>query len=506
MRRVALVLLLALLGCSVTPQESGSTEPVAAAHSVGADASAAETADAVPTPDALPPLFAEPPPVEPLLEAEELRLGNGLRVLLRHDDEVPLVSVLVRVGGGALTDPAGKAGRAALLADLLTRGAGHRTAQAFREEVEFVGGRLDAWAGVSELGLEAEFLSRDLDLAMELVGDVLRRPRLDAVEFDRAHGLRTDRIRAARDEPSQVIDTYLHRFLLPGDLGRPVGGDEASLARLTREDVRAAAGELLQPAWTTVAVAGDFDRERVLAALGRHLGPWRSDGASVDRPRPQVTPVAGPPRVLVVDKPDALQTYFRAAGPGLHRGDPDHAARFVANAILGGRFTSRLNTALRIESGLSYGAYSGFDDARDGLFALRSFTATATSRDAVLLARDVYADFRANGLRDGELESAQSYVLGQYPLDELETAAQRMALRLDLERDGLATDVVDGLFRAIHGLDRATVERVIRERFPAELDWVLVGRGDVLEEFAADLGVVVRVPLVAPGFGPAPGR
>lgn len=492
LRAAALVVLSGTAACA-----SNGTEPASVVDRSG-DSS---VVDPGPTVDSLPPLYEDAPPVRPLLDAREYELPNGLRLLLREDHEVPLLSIHVRVDGGALVDPQHHEGRAALLGDLLTRGAGERDAEAFREAVDFVGGRLSVWTGIRQLGVDAEFLARDRDLAIALVADLLMRARLSAEEFERARGLRIDGLRSARSEPQRVIETYFRRLVL-GDslLGRPVGGDEHSLAALEHADMRSAAADLLRPDRTTIAVAGAFDTEELRFALAKAFEGWVAVG-----PPPTVEATvperSDGPTVLVVEKPDALQTYFRAGAPSIAWGDDDYPARFLANTVLGGRFTSRLNTALRIESGLSYGAGSEFDDARAGLFALRSFTATATSMDAVLLARDVYEEFRRDGLRDGELESARAYILGQYPLDELETASQRLTLRLDLERDGLPPDVVDGLFRRLWELDRDSVDRVIRERFPETLDWVLVGRPDAILPFAPELGAVRRVRISTPGFG-----
>ena len=116
-------------------------------------------------------------------------LANGALVVLVEKRDTPLVSMSVTVRGGALGDPAGKDGTASLLADLMQRGAGTRDAAQFAAAIENAGGVLTAGAGTESLGVSASFLARDVDLMLELVADALQRPRLDAVEFDKARTL-----------------------------------------------------------------------------------------------------------------------------------------------------------------------------------------------------------------------------------------------------------------------------------------------------------------------------
>ncbi len=434
----------------------------------------------------------------------ERRLANGLTLLLVRDPEVPLLTLVARAQGGALEDAPGKEGTAALLAALLGKGAGARDAQAFAEAIDFVGGGFAALAGSRWLETHVEVRARDAALGVELLADALRRPRLDADELEKARGLLIDAITAARDDPSQVLGRYWQRWALPGHpLGRPAGGHEPGLAAVTREDVVALAARALVPSRVTLAVAGDFDPAALEALLAQALGDWATPADAPAPPAPaEPAPTAGR-RLLLVDKPDALQTHFSFGGLAFDWRDPDFEARHLANTVLGGRFTSRLNQALRVEAGLTYGARSGFDDVRRGVFALSTFTATATSEDAIELALAVYRRFRAEGITQAELDSARNYVKGQYAPDALETAEQRAGLLLALRQDGLDRARVDGFFARLDALDLAEVNRVILRLPPPErLDGVVIGQASALRPVLAGLGEVTEVSIKAPGFGP----
>jgi predicted Zn-dependent peptidase len=429
-------------------------------------------------------------------------LPNGLRVILVPNREVPLVSFEVRLAAGGMHDAPGKEGLARLLGDLLTKGAGKRDAEAFQAAVDSVGGTFGVGAGTRWLTVRGEFLREHVDLGFELLADALRRPTLAPSEFEKERGLAIDGIRAARQDPATLIGTYWQGWIFRGQkYARVPSGDEATLAAITLDDVRAARARLLRPENAWLAVAGSFDPAEMRRRIEARFGDWEAGGEALADRAPVKQLTGG--SVLLVDKPDALQTYFRFGGPGFDWSDPDYPARYLANTILGGRFTSRLNTALRIEAGLTYGADSSFDDAHGGVFRVSSYTATATSAEALALALKVYLGFVADGMTQAELDSARAYVKGQYAPDNLETADQAAAMILSLESNGLSRDIVNGFFERLDKLTLAEVNRVTRERFPRDdLAWVVIGRAEVLAPIVAKYGKVTRIPIDGPGFAP----
>ncbi len=431
----------------------------------------------------------------------DFELANGMKVFLVPNREVPLVSFAIRVAGGSVEDPPGKEGATQVLAELLRKGAGKRDAVAFLDAVEFVGGSLSTAANRRWISLEAEFLTEHAELGLELISDALRRPRLDAGEFDKERGLAIDAVREGREQPNRVLSTYALAWLYAGHpYARPPGGDERSLARLTVEDMRAQAERQLGPGRTWMVVAGDLDPAAMRKRIEARFRDWKGGAGPATRP---ARPAAAPAGVLVVDKPDALQTYFRFGSTGSDWSDPRYPARMLANTILGGRFTSRLNTALRIERGLTYGASSSFDDRLAGTFSVATYTQTSTSREAIELAHEVYEKFRAEGISQEELDSARTYIQGQYAPDNLETAAQVAGMVLSLAFDGLDRGIVDRLYQELDALTLEGVNGKIKELFPAGgLSWVMIGKASELRPLASRFGPVSEAPLAGPGFGP----
>lgn len=470
---------LALAACAVHPTSSAGADP---APSAGAD-TAAPAARAI------------------LPASTDFVLANGMRVFLVADHEVPLVGFALRFTGGTVEDPPGKEGTAALLAALLDKGAGDRDRERFQEDVEFVGGQFAASPAPRWLSLSAEFLKGDADLALELVGDAARRPRLDEAEFDKAKRMALDGLAVARQQPQQLMGRYWANWMFPGHpYARPYSGDEASVASLTLADVRAAAARLLAPQRAWLAVAGDFDPAEMRREIEARFGDWRP-GESAAAPVPAPAATAGG-SVLLVDKPDALQTYLQFGNLAFDRRDPDHAARSLANCLLGERFTSRLNIVLRTQRGFTYGAYSVFDDTRNGLFWVGTRgTAVATTAECLPLAESLYRTFVAEGITAEELASTKTYLKGQYG-PGFETGAQQAAAILDLEFDGLPRDHVDGFLARIDALTLDDVNRVVRERFPQRLDWVVIGPAETCRPIVARFGKVTECRVTDPGFGP----
>lgn len=441
-------------------------------------------------------------PAAGLLPAtEDFRLPNGMRVILLADHEAPLVSVDARVVGGSVEDEPGKAGATDLLATLLAKGAGDRGSAEFHEAVDFVGGSFGTGAGRRWISVAAEFLKKDADLELELVSDALRRPLLPASEFEKERALAIDGIRQSKQDPRDIIRLYhAHTFFGAHPFAKPSGGDETSLAALTLDDVKAVAARTLGPSRTWLAVAGDFEPSAMRRKIEARFGDWSAQVAD-PAPVPKLERPAG--KVLLVDAPQSLQTYFRFGQLGFDWSDPDYPARDVADTILGGLFTSRLNKALRIDSGLTYGASSRFDDWTQGTFFVASYAEVAKGEEAMQMAFDVTSKFLAGGITQAEFDASRAYIKGQFAPGTIETAAQAASQILDLEIAGLPRDVVGKLLARIDALTLADVNRVIRERYPSK-DWVwtVVGPADKLRESMAKRGPVTECKLADPGFGP----
>ncbi|MDY7225771.1 M16 family metallopeptidase [Hyalangium rubrum] len=441
-----------------------------------------------------------------LPKAKVLELKNGVRLILVEKREVPLISFSAWVRGGGGGDPQGKEGLSALTGELLMKGAGVRNAQQFAEAVDSVGGLLSITPTREALLVDGQFMARDTALMVELLSDMLMRPRFERDEFTKLRDRMVAVIAAAKDgDPRSLIGTYFHAFHFAGHpYGRPVSGSEASLPTLTREDVQAYAKAQLGGDRLILAVVGDFDTKQLASRLEAALGGWAKAGAPAPVAPP--TPRAKGRRVLLVDKPDATQTYFWIGNTGIARNDPSRVDVALANTVLGGRFTSLLNTELRIKSGLSYGANSVvMRDTQPGAVVFSSYTKTESTGKAIDLTLEVLTRYRDEGMDEQMLASAKAYVLGQFP-PTLETSGQLASKLAELAFYGLDASDVDGFADAVTGATRERVRGVIQRTLPApeDLTFVLIGKASAIREAARRYGPVTEMKLSDKSFAPAP--
>lgn len=437
-----------------------------------------------------------------LPEATRVELPNGVVLVLSENHEVPLVAVQAMLRGGAVADPADKNGLASLYAELLQKGAGNRSAAEFSEAVDSVGGVLSAGAGLESITIGGEFLARDDELMIALLADMLMAPALNDAELAKLRERMINMIRAAKDsDPNQLMSSYASGFLFGSHpYGNAVSGSESSLANISHQDVTRYFKEQVGADRLVIAVAGDFITADMLALLSDTFGDWRAAAL----PQPQIAePVsAAGGRVLLVDKPGATQTYFWIGGLGVERDYAERAELDIANTVFGGRFTSMLNSALRVESGLTYGASSQLlRSSKPGSIAIRSFTETGSTIEAIDMALGVLGQLHDNGISDELLVSAQNYVLGQFPTS-LETAAQLAAEFAELEFFDLGTDYIDGYGAAIEAVDAASIKQVIGAVYPSrdELVFVLLGDAELIRDQVKQYGTVTELLITAPQF------
>src|SRR5210317_951385 len=340
---------------------------------------------------------------------ERVELDNGTVLLLSEKHDVPLVGMRAIIRGSSAADPVDRAGLANLLANVIQKGAGERTAAEFAEAAAGVGGAISASSDIEAVSVSAEFLSRDVELMIELVADMLMRPTLSKEEFEKERDRSIALIQAAKgSDPSRLMPAYANAFIFGNHAyGNPSGGSEASLAELTHEDIQQYYEHFFGGDRLIVAVVGDFDLEAMKAALTSVFGGW----AAAAKKSPVLAPPAliAAPRVLLVDKPGTTQTYFWIGNVGVAVHYPRRAELNIANTLFGGRFTSMLVDEMRTKAGLTYGVQSTLQrPSKPGSFAIISYTKTDATVVAVDLAVSLLARLRDEGFDEELIESGKN--------------------------------------------------------------------------------------------------
>ncbi len=432
---------------------------------------------------------------------KKVKLKNGMTLLLIEQREVPLVSFSFIVKAGSTADPAGKEGEASLVAELLRKGTKTRSADQFSAELDFIGGQLGAFAALDYTSGRAEFVKKDLSKGLDLIADALLNPTFPQDELTKLLKQRLDGVKADKDRAQGVIGSYFNAYLFGNHpYGRPTGGDEKSLAAITREDVARFYESYYTPSNTILAVVGDFNAAEMERVLTEKFGGWTAKNAPpVNLPEPAA---AQGKRLLLVDKPDATQTFYQIGNLGVARNNPDRVYIRVVNTLFGGRFTSMLNDALRVSSGLTYGARSSFDENRArGPFVISTYTRNATTERAIDLTLDILKQLHERGISETDLKSAKAYIKGQFP-PQLETNDQLAAQIAQLEFYGLDEREVNGLYAKIDAMALADAQRVIKQYFPLDhLVFVLIGKASEIESVAKKYAPKIDTKSISqPGF------
>ena len=239
-------------------------------------------------------------------------------------------------------------------------------------------------------------------------------------------------------------------------------------------------------------------KSRLLAAFG----DWRVAAADTS-PIAAAEKLAGR-RVLLVDKPGATQTYFWLGNIGVAVDYPQRAELNLANTVFGGRFTSMLNTELRVKAGLTYGVRSALARrATPGSVVISSFTETSTTAEAIDMAIDILERLHESGIDDETIESARNYIMGQFP-PRLETAAQLARQLAMLELYGLDASYVDDYVEALGSVDAAGIDTVIADVYPLgeNLTMIFIGDAAEIRETVGQYGPITELSISEPRFRP----
>ena len=434
-------------------------------------------------------------------------LPNGTVMYFMARAGIPLVRFHIVVKGGSEADPLDRAGLASVTAELLRRGTAQYSAAQFSEEIDGLGGTFQASADEQSTTISAEFLSKDFDRGLALLADAVLRPTFPDDEVRKTVARRVDSLKSLKANAGGAIRPFYQTFFFGG--AHPYGrlADEASYDRIRRADIVEDHKRLFVGQNLIVIVAGDFDPAVAKASVTKTFGAAPAGEpvhflASAAVPRPSA------PHVLLIDKPDATQTYFVIAQPGVRRSTPDRVPLILVNTLFGGRFTSMINDALRVNSGLTYGASSSVQMGRlDGAITINTYTKTDTTEQAIDMALDVLKSLGDKGLTADQLTSVKAYVKGEYPTRTVQTADQIANVLAEMELYGLGRDEVDQYFARIDAVTLDQANAVARKYYRTDnLTLVLLGNAAKIRDVAKKYGTVTEKEAKLPGWAPAGSR
>jgi predicted Zn-dependent peptidase len=431
---------------------------------------------------------------------QKFKLKNGLTVYLMEQHEVPLINVSAVFDAGAVQD-GNRYGLANMAADALLFGSSKYTKAQLEEKAEYVGASIDTYAGKEVAKLSASFAVKDQDLLFDIIQDVITKPTFDQAEFDKYKQRQLLQLTQQKESPRSVVSSYFNRFVFESHpYANPVTGTPAAVSAITANDAR----QFYQKNYTAdraaIAVVGDFNSADMKKRITNLFGNWKT--ATATSPKlTEPTLSFDKNRVLLINKDDARETTFLIGGKGVTQSNPDYIPVVVVNTILGGRFTSWLNDALRVNSGLTYGANSRFGTYRNsGTFAISTFTKVSTTTQAIDMALQVLDSLHRTGIDEKTLSSAKNYVKGDFP-PNYESASSLANLLTDMFSLGFDESFINNFQKNVDGLTVAKTREIIDKYFPKNnLQFVLIGKAEAIRDKVKKYGVITEKEIKAEGF------
>jgi zinc protease len=401
-------------------------------------------------------------------------LANGMQVIVVPHHEQPSVAMRLLVRAGAAQDPEKKAGVAYLTAHVLDQGTTSRSAEAIADDIDSIGGLLGTGSGADVSFANVIVMKDSFAVGLGQLYDVVHDPVFAPEEIERQKEQAISSLRVNGDDPDYIARVLIDRLVFGfHPYGLPGTGTPQTLAAITREDLRAFHARYFVPNNMILAIVGDVTGEQAFAMVEKVFGGWPR--VEVTLPRAADAP---PPtrRVVIVDKPDAVQTEIRVGQLAIPRKHPDYVAWDLAVKILGGEGANRLHQVLRSQRGLTYGASADVDAMKEaGDYVAETDTRTETTGEALRLMVEEFSRLQRQRVFERELADAQAYLAGSFPLT-IETP------------NDIATQILNTVFYELPVQDLATyrervlavtpddVQRVARQYIhPDSLSIVLVG-------------------------------
>lgn len=379
-------------------------------------------------------------PAQAQVDIRQVTSPGGITAWLVQDDTIPFVALDIRFQGGTSLDAPGKRGATYLMTGLLEEGAGDLDSREFATRVETLAARFGFDASVDSVSITAQMLTQNRDEAAELLRLALQEPSFEQDDLDRVRGQVLAIIDRNANDPSEIAGTefYAQAF---GDhpYGSPQEGTSESVTALTRQDLIDAHRAVFARDRMYVGAAGDISPEELGLLLDELLGDLPETGA----PMPEDAPYELEGGITVIDYPTPQSTALFG-----HRGiafdDPEFFPAFVLNQIMGGgNFRSRLMQEVRVDRGLTYGISTFLVLFDHGPLMMGQFSSSnELVAEAIDVLRAEWAEVAENGVTEEELEAAQLYMTGSYPL-RFDGNSNIASILAGMQADGMPIDYIN---------------------------------------------------------------
>jgi zinc protease len=423
-------------------------------------------------------------------------LPNGLQVVAVSHHEQPAVSLRLLIRAGAAQDPPQKPGVAALAAALLDQGTATRSAEQMAQTIDSIGGAISSGSGTDLTFINAVVMKDSFNVALDLISDSARNTAFAPQEVELQRKQMLSGLQVSYDDPEYLAGVVFDRLVYGfHPYGRPEGGTPESIAAITREDLLA-----FHKAWfgannAILAIVGDVTPEEAFAGAERAFGSWGPSASRAEKLADLPPPTR---RLVVIDRPGAVQTEIRVGNTSLPRKHPDYLALDLAIKILGGEGGNRLHRVLRSERSLTYGASADLNALKDaGDIVADTDTRSESTGETLRLLVDEIWRLQRERVSPRELGDAQAYLSGSFPLT-IETPSAIALQVLNAAFYGLDPQELQTFRERVNGVTVDDIQRVARTYLhPDRLSIVLVGDANGFLKQLAGFGFdqIERIPV-----------
>ncbi|MCX7797082.1 MAG: insulinase family protein [Melioribacter sp.] len=357
------------------------------------------------------------PPPKPLTlpKIEKFELSNGLKIFLMEKHNVPLIQLNLIIRTGSVYDPPGKEGLANLTFDMLDEGNAGKTSLEIADEIDYLGAKISTKAGLHFSGIYLHTPVTKFNDALKVMSKIVLKPDFPEVELKRKKKEYLTTISQWHDQPTTIANIAFNKFLFGDDhpYGKTLIGNETSIKNINREDLKKFYSSFFMPNNSFVIAVGDIKKGELKSKLEKIFGKWRKGEVKeikISEPKQLQRRI-----VYLIDKPNSAQSVIYIGKIGVKRLIEDYNSIIVMNTILGGSFTSRLNSNLREQHGYTYGAGSRFifRPSTGSFFAYSSVHTEVTDKALIEFFKELNAI--REKITEEEIARAKNLVALSYP-------------------------------------------------------------------------------------------
>jgi len=419
----------------------------------------------------------------------QIKLANGLTILVLEQHKLPTVAFTLWVETGALADPKDLPGLAKATAEMLREGTAHRSSAQLASDVDGLGASLGASAdfGADTSTISASGLSESVDRLLELMSDVVLNPTFPPDEFSIYQKRQLAQVEQMRSRSAFLAQERLHQVLYGDFAAAVVTATPQSLKTMSSAQLKDFHDRYYVPNNALLGVVGDVQFDQVVSLIQKHFGAWKSHPVAP----PDLGKISPPAasKVTLVDRPDSVQTNILAGDIALRRADPDFIPLTVMNRVVGGGASGRLFLNLREKHGYTYGAYSSFtSDIYPGVWRANTEVRNAVTDGSLHELMEEFKRIRAEPVPEPELDEARRAIVASFALS-LEQPSTLLNFWMTANYYRLPQDYWERYPEQVAKVTPEVVERVAKKYVDLDhLQIVCVGDGKQIKEILKKYG------------------